>query len=152
MKILCGAVNCFSHDTKFHSIVAELNNNQDLEDNEELKALVEGLKKLQLSSSHCKQKKEQSNLAVNLVLSDGEAVRFTTNKFNNIGITELERFLSKKVKSVSAPQLMGGGYREMKILNGYVNCPTLGWGDRQYKVVTEAIPGKYQPPSSSTLL
>lgn len=146
MKILCEAVNNFSHDTKFHSIVAELNSNQDLVDNEELKALLEGLKKLQLSSSHCKQKRsEQGNLAVNLVLSDGEAVRFTTNKFNNISITELERFLSKKVKSVSAPQLMGGGYREMKILNGYVNCPTLGWGDGQYKVVTEAIPGKYQP-------
>ena len=104
------------------------------------------MKKLQLS--YCKQERSeqrQSNRAVNLVLSDGEAVRFITNKFNNIGITELERFLSKKVKSVAAPQLMGGGYREMKILNGYVNCPTLGWGDGQYKVVTEAIPGKYQP-------
>ena len=73
-------------------------------------------------------------------------MRFTTNKFNNIGIAELERFLSKKVKSVSAPQLMGGGYREMKIINGHVNCPTLGWGDREYKVVTEAVPGKYQSP------
>ena len=146
MKILCEAVNNFSQDTKFHSIVATLGNNQDREDNAELKALVEGLKKLQLSYSHGKKKRsEQSNLAVNLVLSDGEAVRFTTNKFNNIGITELERFISKKVTSVSAPQLMDGGYREMKIEKGYVNCPTLGWGDRQYKVVTQAIQGKYQP-------
>ena len=140
MEILCVAVNTFSQDPEFHNI------NQDREDNEELTALFEGLKKLQLSYFHCKQKRsEQSNQAVNLVLTDGEAVRFITNKFNNIGITELERFLSKKVKSVAAPQLMGGGYREMKILNGHVNCPTGGWGDGQYKVVTEAIPGKYHP-------
>ena len=150
MKILSEVVNNFSQDTKLNSVVTELNNNQDREDIEDLKALVEGMKKLQLSYFHCKQKRsEQSNMAVNLVLSDGEAVRFTTNKFNNIGIIELERFLSKKVKSVSAPELMGGGYKEMKIQNGYVNCPTLGWGDGLYKVVTEAVPGKYVPSSFS---
>ena len=144
MKILCKAVNNFFQD-KFQHVVAEFIN-QDSEGNTQCKALIEGLKKLHLSYSHREEKRsELTNLAVNLVLSDGEAVRFTTNKFNNIGIAELERFLSKKVKSVSAPQLMGGGYREMKIMNGHVNCPTLGWGDGQYKVVTEARPGKYQP-------
>ena len=141
MKILCEAVNTFSQDTKFLSTVAELNNNK--EDYEELKALVEGLKNLQHSSSQSK----KSHQVVNLVLSDGEVVRFTTNKYNNIGITELERFLSKKVKSVAAPQFGGGGFREMKILNGFVNCPALGWGDGQYRLVTEALPGKYWPPS-----
>ena len=140
MRILCAAVNNFFQDSKFRSILAEVNNNQDSDDNEELKALVEGLEKLQHSSSSNHKK---SNLVVNLVLSDGLVVRFTTNKYNNIGIRELERFLSKKVKSLEAPQLGGGGFREMKIVNGYVNCPTLGWGDRQYKVVTEAAPGKY---------
>ena len=131
MSILCGAINNFSVDTNYEystPLFSLVDNKRDPENNEEFKALFEGLKKLQLSSSNCKQKRsEQSNLAVNLLLSDGEAVRFTTNKFNNIGITVLERFLSMKGKSVLAPQLMGGGYREMKILNGYVYCPTLGW-------------------------
>ena len=150
MSMLCGAVNQFSLDTNYEywTPLMSLENRKARGDNQEFKALFEGLKKLQLSYSPGKQKRnKQSNQTVHLVLSDGEAVRFTTNKFNNIGIFELERFLSKKVKSVSAPQLMGGGYREMKILNGYVNCPTLGWGDGQYKVVTEAIQGKYQPRS-----
>ena len=41
MKILGGVVNNFSQDSKFHIIVAELDNNQDFGDIEELKALVD---------------------------------------------------------------------------------------------------------------
>ena len=68
MKILSGVVDNLSQDSKFRSIVAELDNNQDRGDIEELKALVEGLKKLRHSYFHCK-RGEQSYLAINLVLT-----------------------------------------------------------------------------------
>ena len=133
MKLICEAINSFSDDIKFEGCVEELNNN----DTET--SMLEGLKKLQ--QFYIKHRGHQGKSIVNLVLDGQEKIRFSTNKNNNIGIFELERFLSRTVVSFQAPQLVGGEYREMERVKGYVNCPALGWGDREFRVITQPQEG-----------
>ena len=138
MKMTCEAVKHFSDEGKFKSCIKEVNNSGE---DEKLTLLLAGLEKLQQSGSNTTRGDQEGSSLVSLVLQDGQTVKFSTNRYNNIAVSQLEKFLSKKVVSVEAPMLVGGGHREMKIVGGYLNCPPLGWGDRLLKVATEDLPG-----------
>lgn len=136
MKIICEIVKNFSNEKRFQGLVEEVENLT--EDNDELELLV-GLKKFQKVYSKLS-KDHGGNNVVNIGLEDGQTVSFSTNRNNNIGIFALENFLSKKVVGFQVPVQWGGGYKEMDIINGYVNCPPQGWGDKVYRVVTQDRP------------
>ena len=118
------------------------------EDCGELTELIDGLnirKSFALPSERCRSQ------TVQLVLEDGHVLPFFTNRFNRISISSLERLLRKEVIRLEAPET-GGGYKEMKVVEGQVKCPEQGWGDAQYRVFTEARSGQeLQSPTSCFL-
>ena len=136
ITIVCDAVSHFSDERKFVGYVEEVRSRG----LQELSVLLDGLSKLRENRSGSE---VVTATVVRLGLEDGRTVRFSTNRYRKIGILELERFLNKKVVSIQAPELLGGGFREMKTVNGYVNCPPLGWGNSVYRVITESLPGKF---------
>ena len=76
---------------------------------------------------------------VNLLLQDGRRVQFSTNRNNNISISALERFLSRRVVSLQVPE--DDGYKELELVRGYFKSPEAGWGEKYYKVDTGIWPG-----------
>ena len=115
----------------------DINNNDANEDLTKVLRVLHSLK----SANQCNNRGKRGPGArkVNLVTEEGRSLFTITNKHDNIYAPDLEKHVGKRVVSIKLPHLLDNKFREFVVVNGYINCPPLGWSDRLYHVVTEDL-------------